>query len=165
MRPAIDTRLPIGEVAAQAGIPTSTIRYYEKQGVLPPAQRVNGQRRYNSDVTVALAVIDLAKQVGFSLEEIKTLLYGFSDDTSPHERWKALALNKLSELDQRMEQLAAMKLLLQEGIEVLVQEGIDCKCLRLDDCAVVLTHLGMVQFPVPLIDGPTASQATTAPTA
>lgn len=133
MRPVIDTRLPIGEVAAQAGIPTSTIRYYEKQGVLPPAERVNGRRRYDSDMATYLAVIDLAKQAGFSLEEIKTLLHGFSDDTPPSKRWKALAGSKLAEIDQRMEQLAAMKLLLQEGL--------DCECLRLDDCAVLLTHL------------------------
>lgn len=132
MRPAIDTRQPIGEVAAQAGVPTSTIRYYEKQGVLPPAERVNGRRRYDSDMVIALAVINLAKQAGFSLDEIKTLLYGFSDDMPPSDRWKILARTKLPELDQRMERLAAMKLLLQEGL--------DCECLRLSDCAILLTH-------------------------
>ena len=128
----MDTLLRIGEVAAQAGVPTSTIRYYEKRGVLPAAERVNGRRRYDSEVVIALAVVDLAKQAGFSLEEIKTLLYGFSDDTPPPERWKALARTKLPELDQRMQRLAAMKLLLEEGL--------DCECLRLDDCAVLVSH-------------------------
>ena len=128
----IDTLLPIGEVASRAGLPASTIRYYEKMGVLPPPRRVSGQRRYQSDVVISLGVIGLAKEAGFSLDEIRTLLYGFSDDTPPPERWKALARVKLLEVDQRMEQLEAMKLLLQEGLV--------CDCLRLDDCAVLLSR-------------------------
>ncbi len=128
----MDTLLRIGEVAAQASVNTSTIRYYEKHGVLPRPERVSGQRRYAFDVVIVLAVIDLAKQAGFSLEEIKTLLYGFSDETPPSDRWKALARTKLPELDQQMQRLGAMKLLLQEGL--------DCECLRLDECAVLVPH-------------------------
>ena len=128
MRPPKDERPQIGEVAAQAGVPSSTIRYYEKKGLLPPPARVSGRRRYGPEVVIALAVIDLAKQAGFSLDEIKTLLYGFSDDTPPPERWKVLARAKLPELDERIQRLTAMKLLLKEGL--------DCECLRLDDCAL-----------------------------
>ncbi len=150
MRPPVDTTFRIGEVAAQAGVPTSTIRYYEKQGVLPPAERVNGRRRYDSDMVITLAVINLAKQAGFSLEEIKTLLYGFSNDTPPPDRWKALARIKLPELDQRMQRLAAMKLLLQEGL--------DCECLRLDDCAVLVApHNSRPETPTHTHRGPATS--------
>ena len=75
MRPVIDTRLPIGEVAAQAGIPTSTIRYYEKQGVLPPAERVNGRRRYDSDMATYLAVIDLLSDRGaLAIDTLRELI-------------------------------------------------------------------------------------------
>ena len=68
----------IGDIAARAGVPASTIRYYEKEGVLPRAQRVNGRRAFDDDVVTALAVVGVAKQAGFTLEEIKTLLHGFS---------------------------------------------------------------------------------------
>ena len=128
----MERRLLIGEVAARTGMPASTIRYYEQQGVLPAPARVSGRRRYDADAVTALAVVDLAKQAGFSLDEIKTLLHGFSDDTPPPERWKDLARAKLEELDDHIQRLAAM--------QVLLREGLDCDCLRLDDCAVLAEH-------------------------
>lgn len=128
----MDSLLSIGDVAARARVPATTIRYYEKRGVLAAPRRVSGQRRYDTDVVIILTVVNLAKQAGFSLDEIKTLLYGFSDSTPPPRRWKTLARAKLAELDQQMEQLAAMKALLREGL--------DCDCLRLDDCAVLVPH-------------------------
>ena len=79
----MDARLRIGDVAARTGVPATTIRYYEKEGLLPAPERVSGRRVFDTEIIIALAVIELAKQAGFSLEEIKTLLYGFSDDT-PH---------------------------------------------------------------------------------
>ena len=60
----------IGEVAAQAGVRVSLLRYYEEVGLLAPAERVNGQRRYDPSALRRLAVIDVAQRAGLSLEEI-----------------------------------------------------------------------------------------------
>jgi DNA-binding transcriptional MerR regulator len=56
----------IGQVAAQAGVAASTIRYYEEIGLLPAAQRVNGQRRYEEEILQRLGIIRLAQQADFS---------------------------------------------------------------------------------------------------
>ena len=58
--------LTIGEVAAMAGLQASTLRYYESIGLLPPAKRVSGQRRYTTNILSVLAVIQMAKEASFS---------------------------------------------------------------------------------------------------
>jgi MerR family redox-sensitive transcriptional activator SoxR len=65
--------LTIGEIAARAGLNTSHIRYYERVGVLPTADRESGRRRYHEDVLHRLAIIDVAQRAGFTLDEIRDL--------------------------------------------------------------------------------------------
>ena len=62
------------EVARQAGLKTSAIRYYESVGLLPEPERQSGQRRYGADTLRRLQVIDVAKRAGFSLDEARVLL-------------------------------------------------------------------------------------------
>ena len=69
--------LSISEVANQIGLRPSAIRYYEQVGILPQAQRVSGQRRYDVTVLHRLIVIQRARQTGFTLSEIKELFFGF----------------------------------------------------------------------------------------
>ena len=117
----------IGEVAREAKVEASTLRYYESIGLLLPAERVNGQRRYDEESMKRLTVIQIAKEAGFTLKEIDTLLSGFSDDTPPSERWKTLASNKLLEIDALIAKAQGMKMVLEEGM--------NCDCLSLDVCA------------------------------
>jgi MerR family redox-sensitive transcriptional activator SoxR len=117
----------IGEVAARSGVPASTIRYYEEIELLPPALRVNGRRRYDNTILPTLRVIRLAQQAGFSIAEIQTLLHDFPVDTLPSTRWQGLARRKLSELDERMQQLQVMKSFLEQTL--------DCQCRSLEECA------------------------------
>jgi MerR family redox-sensitive transcriptional activator SoxR len=121
--------LTIGEVARQAGIRTSAIRYYESIGVLPQARRTNGRRRYSIDVLSTLAIVKLAQQAGFSVAEIKTLLNGFASDTPASERWQAMSGPKLSAVDALIVQLHARKQLLGTTLQ--------CSCTHLDDCVHV----------------------------
>jgi len=60
--------LSISEVAKQIGLRPSAIRYYEQIGVLPPAHRVSGQRRYDPTVLYRLAIIQRARQLGFIID-------------------------------------------------------------------------------------------------
>lgn len=118
----------IGAVARQAGIQPSTLRYYESIGLLHSPDRMNGQRRYDAEALKRLSIIQIAKRAGFTLKEIGTLLGGLSDDTPPSARWKALASKKLPEVDRLISQAVGMKKLLEEGM--------NCDCLSLDECIV-----------------------------
>lgn len=112
--------LTIGEVARLAGIQTSTLRYYESIGLLPRPKRSSGQRRYGRDVLQMLAVIRLAKEANFSLPEIHALLHGeagITDHLAPSERWRALADQKLREINAVIARAMEMKQLLEEGLE------------------------------------------------
>ena len=122
--------MTIGEVAQQVGVETSTLRYYESIGVLPPPRRVSGQRRYTPTVLKVMQVIEVAKEAGFTLSEIRTLLHGFSLDKAPSERWKVLARQKLPEVEALIARAQGMKQLLELGLE--------CECLELDECILLV---------------------------
>lgn len=108
--------LTIGEIARMAGVATSTLRYYESIGLLPSPKRVSGQRRYTREVLQILAVIQLGKDANFSLPEIRALLYDDSNSRTLSERWKALARQKLDEIDAIIARAMEMKALLEEGL-------------------------------------------------
>lgn len=122
--------MTIGEVAREANVKTSTLRYYETIGLLDPPQRLNGQRRYDNEALKRLTIIQTAKEAGFTLKEIETLLSGLSADAPPSKQWKSMAVDKLSEIDEMISRANRMKMLLKEGME--------CECLSLDECVVYL---------------------------
>ncbi|MFL5734873.1 MAG: MerR family transcriptional regulator [Chloroflexia bacterium] len=124
--------MTIGEVARQAGVRTSALRYYESIGLLPRAARVSGQRRYDGTVLQRLAIIQLAKEAGFTIEETRTLLHGFGADTPPSARWRALAEQKLVEADIMIRRAQDMKRLLEEGL--------NCECLTFEQCYRVMAE-------------------------
>ena len=119
--------LTIGEVAKRAGVNTSTIRYYERIGLLPKSRRVNKHRRYEESILQSLAVIDFAQRAGYTLAEINGLFHGFEPDTPPAERWQVLAGQKLPQIDALIARAQEMKRLLEQTQQ--------CTCARLEDCA------------------------------
>jgi MerR family redox-sensitive transcriptional activator SoxR len=118
--------LSIGEVAREAGVTASALRYYERAGLLPPPARRSRQRRYTTDVFGRIYLIQLALAAGFTIRETRTFLSGFSAQTPPAARWRALAARKLTEVDALMERAQRMKLLLESSFQ--------CSCPRLEDC-------------------------------
>jgi MerR family redox-sensitive transcriptional activator SoxR len=118
--------LAISDVARVFGLRTSAIRYYEQIGILPPATRKNGQRRYDNSVLFRLAVVQRARETGFTLEEIRELFFGFPPGTPPPKRWHQLSQRKLVELRERMKRLKLM--------ETLLKRVEDCRCDALDEC-------------------------------
>jgi MerR family redox-sensitive transcriptional activator SoxR len=121
-----DTTLSIGEVAREASVSVSAIRFYERNGLLPEAERVGGKRRFGADVVRRLGVIDVAKQAGFSLEEIRALLNSIDRGAPAHEELQALAARKLPEMDALIERARAMR-------DWLAVAGA-CGCESLEDC-------------------------------
>ena|SRR5215204_4557832 len=122
-------QLSIGEVARRTGLRTSALRYYEETGIIPPPRRVNGQRRYDAGVLTRIAVIRMAQEAGFSIEEVKTLVAGFPEGTPASARWQTLAHRKLAEVDALIARAQAMRRVLEESLA--------CGCLSLETCAAV----------------------------
>jgi MerR family redox-sensitive transcriptional activator SoxR len=120
----------IGEVVNRAGVPASTIRYYEEIELLPEAERVNGRRRYDAAILEKLSIIRLAQQAGFTIAEIQMLLHHFPANTPPSERWQAMATQKLDELEEQLKTIQAMKALLEQTL--------DCECETMEDCGAGL---------------------------
>ena len=118
--------LTISEVARQAGIRASAIRYYESVGLLPPPQRVSGQRRYNAEILRRLAFIQAAQAVGFSVAEMQMLLHELDGDSPLSRRWQSLAQRKLAEVDALIHRAQSMKRMLEDGL--------NCSCPDLEQC-------------------------------
>jgi MerR family redox-sensitive transcriptional activator SoxR len=118
--------LRIGEVADRAGVNTSLIRYYERIGLLPAAERVSGQRRYDPAILRRLAVIDVAQRAGLSLDEIRGLLDIGTDPLS--ERLQGLAERKLPDIEALIERA--------EQVKAWLTLATGCECQTVDECAL-----------------------------
>jgi MerR family redox-sensitive transcriptional activator SoxR len=103
------SQLTISEVARQVGLKASAIRYYERLGILPRPDRCSGQRRYDRTVLYRLAVVQRARQAGFTLDEIKALFVGFAEGTRADARWRRLADRKLIELNALAQRIATIE--------------------------------------------------------
>ena len=128
MRNTDDTELEIGEVARRAGMRPSAVRYYEELGLVAPARRSGGRRRvYGIEAVERLALIAFAKSIGFSLDEIRSLLFDFPQATPAGARWSGLAQTKLAELDATVQRIETMRAALQRIAR--------CGCDDLEQCA------------------------------
>jgi len=121
--------LAIGQIARLSAVEASTIRYYERRGLLPKPARAGGKRRYDARVLQRLQVIEVAKQAGFSLREIGQLLHGFERAATPSERWRSLAEDKLRDVDAVIARA--------QGMRALLLRGLECGCLTLEDCQLL----------------------------
>jgi MerR family transcriptional regulator, redox-sensitive transcriptional activator SoxR len=133
--------LAISDVARVFGLRTSAIRYYEQIGILPPPVRKNGQRRYEKSVLYRLAVVQRARESGFTLDEIHELFFGFRSATRPPKRWHQLSERKIAELRIRMKQLKLMETLLKQ------MQG--CQCNALAECGEKLLSTRSKERPHP----------------
>ena len=118
--------LAISEVARVFGLRTSAIRYYEQIGILPQPLRRNGQRCYDNGVLFRLAVVQRTREMGFTLDEIRELFFGFEPGTAPPNRWHQLSKRKIAELRNRMKRLKVM--------ETLLKRMEKCHCAVLEEC-------------------------------
>jgi DNA-binding transcriptional MerR regulator len=125
--------MTIGQLSEKSGVPPSTLRYWERIGILPKTTRTNGQRRYQSEALDLVAVLRLAKACGFSLVEMRRLMNGFRPKTSASERWQTSIHEHQEVLDRQIVQLNAMQQLLQR-----VQQ---CRCADLVECGRIASVL------------------------
>jgi MerR family mercuric resistance operon transcriptional regulator len=100
--------LSIGRLADQAGVNVETIRYYQRRGLLPePDKPANGHRRYDADLVGRVRFIKRAQVLGFTLEEIHTLLEFEEADACSETR--EMAAHKLEIIDGKLADLNAMR--------------------------------------------------------
>jgi len=137
--------LTISGVARQVGLQPSTIRYYERIGLMPHPLRVSGQRRYDTSVLYRLALIQRARELGFSLEEVRELFLGFRNLPRASDRWRKLCHRKLNELDTLAEGVKTVRRLLKRMMR-------RCTCATLDQCGRGIFRTGALRsalIPVP----------------
>lgn len=109
--------MKIGELSVLSGLPTSRIRYYEASGLLPAADRApNGYRDYDASIVDRLRTIDLAKSLGFSLEEISRLLPGEAGITPSCDTVGGALRQKLAAIDNHMAQLRETRARVESAI-------------------------------------------------
>lgn len=102
-------RLTIGRLAKAADVGIETIRFYEREGLLPEPERTDsGYRQYEPDMVARLGFIRRAKALGFSLGEIRELL-ALAHARGDRARIKTLSQRKLAQIERRIEELQRMR--------------------------------------------------------
>jgi len=125
------TEVSIGEAARHSGVKVPTIRYYEQIGLLPALSRTDGNRRlYAASDLRRLGFIRHARELGFDIEAIRTLLT-LQDDTSQScASADAIARARLTDVDLRIRSLTALKAELARMVE-------GCRHGRIAECRVI----------------------------
>ena len=118
--------MKIGELASRTGVNASAIRYYEKLTLVPVAYRASGQRRYTDEAIYRVLLIRFARDMDFSLEEIKIFLNGLNDRAPVGKRWKRLAHSKIKQVDETVVRAKWLKSLLEHLLH--------CQCASLRQC-------------------------------
>jgi MerR family transcriptional regulator, copper efflux regulator len=99
----------IGEVSERAGLPPKTIRYYEDIGLVRPLRSDNGYRAFRDSDIHKLAFLGRARTLGFSIEDCRTLLDLYEDETRESAQVKAVAQEHLAAIDEKIAQLRSMR--------------------------------------------------------
>lgn len=100
----------IGQAARASGVSAKMIRHYEQAGLLPAARRTDaGYRQYDAAEVHTLRFIRHARDLGFSIEQIRALVGLWRDRGRPSREVKALAQTHLAELDAKLQELQAMR--------------------------------------------------------
>jgi MerR family redox-sensitive transcriptional activator SoxR len=118
--------MKIGKLASRTGFNASALRYYERCGLLTAAYRMGGQRRYSDDIVHRVLLIRFARDMGFTLAEIKVFLSGLRDKAPVGSRWRKLARRKIKEVDATIRRSRQLKSLLEHLLK--------CQCGSLRVC-------------------------------
>jgi len=119
--------VPIGELARRTGVPTSALRYYERIGLLPVADRLGLRRQYPAACLERVALIRLYQDAGFTLAEIGRLL---AARKRGRPAWDQLAERKIAELDARIADARRARKLIQHALECEHRDLFACPNFR-----------------------------------
>ncbi len=131
----MDESYTIGGLAEAAGVPNSTIRFYERRGLLHPAGRTRGNyRRYNRKGLDRLRFIKTAQATGFSLDDIAVLLELGDGGEVSCDKVQALIEARLTKLRQRLNELKHVE-------QVLAQALGECQASQVSKACAVINRL------------------------
>ena len=118
--------MKIGVLADRLGMPASTIRYYERIGLLERQRRVAGRRVFDDRALFTLKFIQLAQAAGFTIAEAKSLLEHHAADPSRDGFWQPFAEAKQKAIRQQINELKRMDRVLSALLA--------CECSTLEEC-------------------------------
>ncbi|HUG68506.1 MAG TPA: MerR family DNA-binding protein [Pirellulaceae bacterium] len=125
--------LSIGQVAREAGVGIETVRFYERQGLIDePSRRASGYRQFDGTVVNRLRFIREAKELGFTLNEIKELLSLKLDPASSCADVKGRAEAKITDIEEKIKTLQRMKRSLVKLTKACSGNGSTSECPILD---------------------------------
>lgn len=121
----------IGELARATGTKVETIRYYEREGILPAADRTDSNYRdYSGDHLAALAFVRRARELGFSMAQVRQLLALSDHDDKPCDDVDRLVEQQLADIERKIADLSLLR-------DELSQMARSCKGERIGDCRIV----------------------------
>lgn len=126
----------IGNAASISGLPAKTIRYYEDIKLVKPARSSNGYRNYSDTDTNTLIFLKRARDLGFTIEECRSLLSLYQNKERASSDVKTLALAKILQIEQRILELNGLKATLKNLAE-------NCHGDDRPDCPILENLSGM----------------------
>lgn len=99
----------IGEAAKRSGLPAKTIRYYEEIGLVAPTRSPNGYRDYSDSDVHRLRFVQRSRSLGFTIDECRLLLSLYDDKHRASGDVKAIALEKVAEIDRKIEEMQSLR--------------------------------------------------------
>ena len=103
----------IGELAKKSKISADTIRFYEKMQLIHPLVRNNGYKDYPEQTLQQLQLIQVAKNLGFTLAEIRQIIHLANESEIPAEQFQEILQDKLNTVREKIEQLRQMQTMLE----------------------------------------------------
>lgn len=136
----------IGQLARAVAVPTSTVRYYERSGLLQPDGRTEGNYRfYGSAALDRLRFILAAKANGFTLDDVQVLLDFRAGRKAPCTEVQNLIEERLSHLETRLEQLHHVRDVLHASLD-------QCRSVESGDGCRTMDNLNVTASPQPDLD-------------
>ena len=113
--------LTIGELAGRFGLATHVLRHWESVGLLAPARRVGGRRRYGPDALGRVAIIIQGKRLGFGLEQMRAMLHA-----GDPARRRALLADHHAALLRRIEEARAASEMIEHALSCPAEDFVEC---------------------------------------
>ncbi len=101
--------MKVSQAATESGLPIKTVHYYESIGLIAPARLANGYRSYDDDTVHKLRFLKRARNLGFSIDECRSLLSLYEDRSRASKDVKAIATARLKDIDRRLAELRSLR--------------------------------------------------------
>lgn len=138
------TTLTIGQLARAAEVPVSTVRYYERRGLVRPSGRTAGNYRYyGEEVLERLRFIGAAQATGFTLGDIKSLLEFRDGDAAPCQEVQTLIENRLADVGKRLDELRHLQDVLGSSLRQCRTEEPAGRCAVMEQLGPSPQHEGV----------------------